>query len=122
MLHQALSDDEDDKNDEYDSGFFPYRNAQNLRRIKQRKGNRFIQEPSHDEDDRGNRCISLTSPHFNYPSEHTHQTPPVEACMPMCEPFPKKSEKYQPNGIHGLNRRFERVTKSIMANKTHNNH
>ena len=28
--------------------------------------------------------------------------------MPICEPFPKKSEKYQPQGILGLNRGFRR--------------
>ena len=37
-------DDKDDKDDEYDSGIFTDRNAQNLRRIKQRKGLCFIQE------------------------------------------------------------------------------
>ena len=45
---QASSADEDDKDDEYDSGFFylsfPIRDAQNLRRIKQRKGLYLIQE------------------------------------------------------------------------------
>ena len=47
-LIQASSADEDDKDDEYDSGFFylsfPIRDAQNLRRIKQRKGRCFFQE------------------------------------------------------------------------------
>ena len=47
-LIQASSADEDDKDDEYDSGFFylsfPSRDAQNLRRIKQRKGLYLIQE------------------------------------------------------------------------------
>ena len=47
-LIQASSADEDDKDDEYDSGFFylsfPIRDAQNLRRIKQRKGLYLIHE------------------------------------------------------------------------------
>ena len=47
-LIQASSADEDDKDDEYDSGFFylsfPSRDAQNLRRIKQRKGLYLIHE------------------------------------------------------------------------------
>ena len=45
---QESNDDEDDKDDEYDSVFFclnfPNRNAQNLRRINQRKGICFIHE------------------------------------------------------------------------------
>ena len=48
---QASSADEDDKNDEYDSRIFTDRNAQNLRRIKQRIGHCFVQESSDDEDD-----------------------------------------------------------------------
>ena len=51
---QASSADEDDKDDEYDSGFFCLsflkRNAQNLHHIKQRKGHCFTQAPSDDED------------------------------------------------------------------------
>ena len=43
-LIQASSADEDDKDDEYDSGFFHDRDAQNLSRINQRKGLCFIQE------------------------------------------------------------------------------
>ena len=41
---QAMSADEDDKDDEYDCRIFTDRNAQNLRRIKQRKGLCLIQE------------------------------------------------------------------------------
>ena len=51
---QASSDDEDD---EYDSGSFPDRDAQNLRRIKQRKGHCFIQASSDDEDDKDDDFI-----------------------------------------------------------------
>ena len=40
---QELSDNEDDKDDEYDRKVFHDRNAQNLRCIKQRKGRCFIQ-------------------------------------------------------------------------------
>ena len=45
---QAMSDDVDDKDNEYDSNIFALsflnRNAQNLRRIKQIKWHCFIQE------------------------------------------------------------------------------
>ena len=40
---QTSSDDEDDKDDEYDSEIFTDQDAQNLRRIKQRKEHCFIQ-------------------------------------------------------------------------------
>ena len=40
---QESSDDEDDKDDEYDSEIFTDQDAQNLRRIKQRKEHCFIQ-------------------------------------------------------------------------------
>ena len=43
-LIQASSADEDGQDDDYDIGFFLDRDAQNLRRIKQRKGLCFIQE------------------------------------------------------------------------------
>ena len=56
IIH-AMSDDQDDKDDEYDSGSFPDRDAQNLRRIKQRKGNCFIQASSDDEDDKDDDFI-----------------------------------------------------------------
>ena len=42
-LFQALSDDEDDKVDEYDSEIIFDRDTQNLHRIKQRKERCFIQ-------------------------------------------------------------------------------
>ena len=49
---RVSSDDEDDKDDEYDSRIFFDRNAQNLRHIKQRKGVGFIRVSSdNDEDD-----------------------------------------------------------------------
>ena len=35
--------------------------------------------------------------------------------LPICEPFPKKSEKYQPHGIQGLNRRFEKGVKRTVS-------
>ena len=51
-----------DKDDEYDSGFFclnfPNRNAQNLRRIKQRKGSCFIQASNDDRDDKDDDLIA----------------------------------------------------------------
>ena len=40
---RASSADEDDKDDEYDSEIFTDQDAQNLRRIKQRKEHCFIQ-------------------------------------------------------------------------------
>ena len=46
-----------------------------------------------------------------FPSVITTAERPVKACMPICEPFPEKSEKYQPQGIQGLNRRFEKGVK-----------
>ena len=52
---QAMSDDEDDKNDEYDSGNFHDLNAQNLHHIKQRIGHCFVQESSADEDDKDDK-------------------------------------------------------------------
>ena len=55
---QGSSDDEDDKDDEYDSRIFSGRNAQNLRRIKQRKGHCFIQALSDDEDDNDDDLIT----------------------------------------------------------------
>ena len=52
----------DDEEDEYDCGFFclsfPNRNAQNLHRIKQRKGHCFIQESSDDKDDQDDDLIA----------------------------------------------------------------
>ena len=61
-LIQASSADKDDKDDEYDRGFFclsfPNRNAQNLRCIKQRKGLCFIQPSSDDEDDQDENRIA----------------------------------------------------------------
>ena len=61
-LIQASSADEDDKDDEYDSGFFylsfPSRDAQNLRRIKQRKGHCYIQASSADVDDKDDDLIT----------------------------------------------------------------
>ena len=52
----------DDKVDEYDSEVyalsFPNCNAQNLRRIKQRKGHCFIQESSDDKDDQDDDLIA----------------------------------------------------------------
>ena len=47
-----MSDDKDDKDDEYDGRVFRDRDAQNLHRIKQRKGHCFIQASSADEDDK----------------------------------------------------------------------
>ena len=62
MLIQASSDDVDDKDDEYDCGFFclsfPNRDVQNLRRIKQRKRLCFILASSDDMDDKDDDFIT----------------------------------------------------------------
>ena len=60
-----MSDDEDDEVDEYDSRIFTDWNAQNLRRIKQRKGGCFIQVSSDDEDDKDDDYDSGISPDLN---------------------------------------------------------
>ena len=107
---QAQSADKDDKDDEYDSGIFTDRNAQNLRRIKQRKGHCFFQISSDDVDDKDDDLITpYTYQEIPFPSvSTTPEQPPVEACVPICAILSKKSEKYPPQGIHGLNRRFQR--------------
>ena len=46
---------------------------------------------------------------------HHSRSNPVFACVPICEPSPKKSEKYQPHGIWGLNRQFERGVKKAVG-------
>ena len=85
-LIQASSADEDDKDDEYDSGFFylsfPIRNAQNLRRIKQRKDLFFIQLSSDDEDDQDDDLITpiafdIAVPKCNHPKQ-------VHLLQPVC--------------------------------------
>ena len=53
-----MSADEDDKDDEYDSGIFPNRDVQNLRRIKQRKGLCFVQTSNDDRDDKDDDLIT----------------------------------------------------------------
>ena len=53
-----MSADEDDKDDEYDSGIFPNRDVQNLRRIKQRKGLCFVQTSNDDRDDKDDDLIA----------------------------------------------------------------
>ena len=55
----------DDKDDEYDGRFFCDRDAQKLRRIKQRKGGCFFQVSSDDEDDRDDDYDSGISPDLN---------------------------------------------------------
>ena len=57
-----MSADGDDKDDEYDSGIFPNRDVQNLRRIKQRKGLCFIIHAlSNDVDDQDDDLIAANS-------------------------------------------------------------
>ena len=55
-------DDKDDQDDEYDSRSFPLSfpnsNAQNLRRIKQRKGLCFVQASSDDRDDQDDDFVT----------------------------------------------------------------
>ena len=82
---RALNDDDDDKDDEYDSKVFPDRNAQNLHRIKQRKERCFIQASSDDQDDQDDDLITpytfqISVPKMRSPQRNT----PVEACVPIC--------------------------------------
>ena len=74
-----MSDDEDDQDDEYDSRIFPDRNAQNLRRIKQRKDLFFIQLSSDDEDD---ELIPLYLSRF--PSPKCNQQKQAPLLKPIC--------------------------------------
>ena len=69
--------------DEYDSRIFTDRNAQNLRRIKQRKGLCFIQVVSDDEDDQDeNRiapiAIKISVLKCNHPKQ-------VHLLKPVCQ-------------------------------------
>ena len=65
---------------------------------KQRKGC-FIQESSDDEDDKDDDLITpYTYQDFRTQVYSPQQNAPVEACVPICEPFPKKSEKYPSQG------------------------
>ena len=57
-MGQDWGDDEDDQDDDHDSRVSPDFNAQNLRRIKQRKGGCFIQASSDDEDDQVDDLIT----------------------------------------------------------------
>ena len=69
----------------------------------------FIQAISDDEDDQDNDLIiPYTFQIFRSQVYSPKANAPVEACVPICKPFQKKSEKYQPQGIWGLNWRFER--------------
>ena len=96
--------------------YFPNRNAQNLRRIKQRKGFCFFQASSDNKNDQDDgRITPYTFQDFRTEVQLPQQNTPVEACVPICKPFQKKSEKYPPQGIQGLNRRFQRKCFSSYA-------
>ena len=100
---QAQSADKDDKDDEYDSGIFTDRNAQNLRRIKQRKGFCFFQASSDNKNDQDDgRITPYTFQDFRTEVQLPQQNTPVEACVPICKPFQKKSEKVPASGHSGL--------------------
>ena len=79
---QALSDDEDDKDDEYDSRIFSGRNTQNLRRIKQRKGHCLFQALSDDEDDKDDDMIPPISFKISIPKYYHHSRTPL--LKPVC--------------------------------------
>ena len=91
----------DDKVDEYDSEVyalsFPNCNAQNLRRIKQRKGHCFIQALSDDENDKDDDFITpYTFQNFRPPSVSTTSEHP---CWSLCADlwaFSKEIGKYPP--------------------------
>ena len=110
---QAVSDDVDDRDDEYDRGIIFDRDAQNLSRIKQRKQKRTFASLRHrvmNEDDKDDDLITpYTYQEIPFPSvSTTPEQPPVDACVPICAILSKKSEKYPPQGIQGLNWRFQR--------------
>ena len=87
--------------------YFPNRNAQNLRRIKQRKGFCFFQASSDNKNDQDDgRITPYTFQDFRTEVQLPQQNTPVEACVPICKPFQKKSEKYPPQGIRGLKSRI----------------
>ena len=70
-----------------------------LRRINQRKELCSIQIFSDDEDDQDDDSITPYTYHdFCTQVYSPQQDAPVEACVPICEPFPKKSEKYPSQG------------------------
>ena len=75
-LIQASSADEDDKDDEYDSRISPNFTAQNLRRIKQRKGLCFIQALSNDVDDQDDDLIAPYTFHDSVPKCNHHSRTP----------------------------------------------
>ena len=73
------------------------------------KGIGFTQADSADEDDKDDELITPYSfQDFRTQVYSPQQNAPVEACVPICEPFPKESEKYQPQNIRGLIQRFQR--------------
>ena len=70
----------------------------------------FIRAFCDDVDDKDDDLITpYTYQEIPFPSvSTTPEQPPVEACVPICAILSKKSEKYPPQGIQGLNRRFQR--------------
>ena len=77
-----MSDDEDDEDDEYDSRIFTDRNAQNLRRIKQRKGLCFVQTSNDDRDDKDDDLIAPIA--FDIAVPKCNQQKQVHLLKPVC--------------------------------------
>ena len=71
--------------------------CKNLRRITQRKGHSIIQKSSADKDDQDDdydsKVLALSFPYsfqdFRTQVYSPQQNAPVEASVPICEPFPK---------------------------------
>ena len=90
-------------------GFSLIRMFKNCTALIKEKDIGFIRASSDDEDDQDDDFITpYTYQDFRTQVYSPQQNAPVEACVPICEPFPKKSEKYQPQNIRGLNQRFQR--------------
>ena len=96
--------------------YFHDGNAQNLSRIKQRKEHCFTQAMSADENDQDDDLIAPIAFQDYRPQVYPSKAiPPVEACVPICAILSKKSEKYQPQDIQGLNRRFEKGVRRTVS-------
>ena len=90
-------------------GFSLIRMFKNCTALIKEKDIGFIRASSDDEDDQDDDFITPYTYHdFRTQVYSPQQNAPVEACVPIWEPFPKKSEKYQPQNIRGLNQRFQR--------------
>ena len=80
-------------------GFSLIRMFKNCTALIKEKDIGFIRASSDDEDDQDDDFITpYTYQDFRTQVYSPQQNAPVEACVPICEPFPKKSEKYPSQG------------------------